>query len=122
MRKGARDLLKEIEKELKKRKWGAAVRLEVDARAQCPKMIDFLLHVLEIHHKDLYVIDGPPLDLTFLSDFCNHVKKDFDQLIYQTLIPPSLPPRIFMKTKVSMMLYVDEMYSYTIHTNHLNLL
>lgn len=87
---GARDLLKEIEKELKKRKWGAAVRLEVDARAQCPKMIDFLLHVLEIHHKDLYVIDGP-LDLTFLSDFCNHVKKDFDQLIYQTLIPQ--PPQ-----------------------------
>ncbi|MCG3057068.1 hypothetical protein KZ287_33415, partial [Escherichia coli] len=28
---GARDLLKEIEKELKKRKWGAAVRLEVKA-------------------------------------------------------------------------------------------
>ncbi len=35
---GARDLLKEIEKELKKRKWGAAVRLEVDARENNPEM------------------------------------------------------------------------------------
>ncbi|MGP4042087.1 RNA degradosome polyphosphate kinase [Gracilibacillus sp. D59] len=83
---GARDLLKEIEKELKKRKWGAAVRLEVDARENNPEMIDFLLHVLEIHKKDLYIINGP-LDLTFLADFYGHIRKEFEHLVYETLIP-----------------------------------
>ncbi|KAB8129368.1 RNA degradosome polyphosphate kinase [Gracilibacillus oryzae] len=87
---GARDLLKEIEKELKKRKWGAAVRLEVDAREENPQMIEFLLHVLEIHHKDLYIINGP-LDLTFLADFYSTLKKDYEHLVYQTLIPQ--PPQ-----------------------------
>ncbi|WP_163539540.1 RNA degradosome polyphosphate kinase [Gracilibacillus sp. YIM 98692] len=87
---GARDLLKEIEKELKKRKWGAAVRLEVEGKQRDPQMVDFLLHALEIHHKDLYIVDGP-LDLTFLSDFYSHVKKDYEHLIFQTLIPQ--PPQ-----------------------------
>ncbi|SHN28316.1 RNA degradosome polyphosphate kinase [Gracilibacillus kekensis] len=87
---GARDLLKEIEKELKKRKWGAAVRLEVDARENNTEMTEFLLNVLEIHRKDLYVINGP-LDLTFLDDFYNHIKKDNENLIYETLIPQ--PPQ-----------------------------
>ncbi|MGN8646872.1 RNA degradosome polyphosphate kinase [Gracilibacillus sp. HCP3S3_G5_1] len=83
---GARDLLKEIEKELKKRKWGAAVRLEVDARENNPEMIEFLLHVLEIHKKDLYIINGP-LDLTFLFEFYSHIKKEYEHLVYETLIP-----------------------------------
>ncbi|MDX8046904.1 RNA degradosome polyphosphate kinase [Gracilibacillus sp. S3-1-1] len=83
---GARDLLKEIEKELKKRKWGAAVRLEVDEREYAQGMVDFLLRVLEIHEKDLYLINGP-LDLTFLQDFYGHVKKDYEHLLYETLIP-----------------------------------
>lgn len=83
---GARDLLKEIEKELKKRKWGAAVRLEVDARENNPDMIEFLLHVLEIHKKDLYIINGP-LDLTFLFEFYSHIKKEYEHLVYETLIP-----------------------------------
>ncbi|WP_058306052.1 RNA degradosome polyphosphate kinase [Gracilibacillus massiliensis] len=83
---GARDLLKEIEKELKKRKWGAAVRLEVDARENNTEMTEFLLNVLEIHKKDLYIINGP-LDLTFLDDFYSHVKKEYENLVYETLIP-----------------------------------
>ncbi|SER58023.1 polyphosphate kinase [Gracilibacillus ureilyticus] len=87
---GARDLLKEIEKELKKRKWGAAVRLEVDAREENPQMIEFLLHVLEIHRKDLYIIHGP-LDLTFLADFYSTLKKEYEHLVFQTLIPQ--PPQ-----------------------------
>ncbi|ENH97994.1 polyphosphate kinase [Gracilibacillus halophilus YIM-C55.5] len=87
---GASDLLKEIEKELKKRKWGAAVRLEVDARHADPTMIEFLLRVLEIHRKDLYLIYGP-LDLTFLDDFYDVLKDDYEDLIYQTFIPQ--PPK-----------------------------
>ncbi|GAB2534519.1 RNA degradosome polyphosphate kinase [Gracilibacillus alcaliphilus] len=83
---GAHDLLREIEKELKKRKFGAAVRLEVEAKGHAPEMVDFLLHVLEIHKKDLYIVNGP-LDLTCLADFYSQVKQDYEHLVYETLIP-----------------------------------
>lgn len=82
----AHDLLKEIEKELKKRKFGAALRLEMNTMEQDPNITPFLLHELEIHEKDLYIVDGP-LDLTCLNDFYNQVKHDHEQLIYETLIP-----------------------------------
>ncbi|MFD1385598.1 RNA degradosome polyphosphate kinase [Oceanobacillus oncorhynchi subsp. oncorhynchi] len=82
----AHDLLKEIEKELKKRKFGEAVRLEMNAMEQDPSITSFLLHELEIHEKDLYIVDGP-LDLTCLNDFYDQVKHDFEYLIYETFIP-----------------------------------
>ncbi|RCW62986.1 RNA degradosome polyphosphate kinase [Saliterribacillus persicus] len=83
---GARDLLKEIEKELKKRKWGAAVRLEVNEKDYDPDVVDFLLHVLEIHKKDLYIVNGP-LDLTFLFDFYKLGAANHEDLVYETLMP-----------------------------------
>ncbi|RDW16474.1 RNA degradosome polyphosphate kinase [Oceanobacillus arenosus] len=83
---GARDLLKEIEKELRKRKWGAAVRLEVRGKKYDATIVNFLLNVLEIHKDDLYIIDGP-LDLTFLFRFYKDALVDHENLIYQTLIP-----------------------------------
>lgn len=77
---GAEDLLKEIEKELKKRKWGAAVRLEIDW--QMDKAVrDILQEALEVHPRDIYPIHGP-IDLTkffgFIQmpgyeDLCNEV-------------------------------------------------
>ena len=60
----AADLLKEIEESLKQRKWGDAIRLEIDKKAN-PKLIEMLKDFLEIHKRDIYLIDGP-LDLTFL--------------------------------------------------------
>ncbi|MBH0228613.1 RNA degradosome polyphosphate kinase [Halobacillus yeomjeoni] len=87
---GARDLLKEIEKELKKRKWGAAVRLEVREEKYDQKVVHFLLRVLEIHKDDLYLIGGP-LDLTFLFGFHKKLAGIKDYLIYEKLIPQ--PPR-----------------------------
>ncbi|NCU19032.1 RNA degradosome polyphosphate kinase [Pallidibacillus pasinlerensis] len=83
---GARDLLKEIEKELKNRKWGAAVRLEVREGKYNHSTIEFLLNVLEIHEKDLYIVDGP-LDLTFLFKFYKRLKDDYDYLVYEPLVP-----------------------------------
>ena len=65
---GARDLLKEIEEELKKRKWGAAVRLEVKSSTCNDFILHYLQEELEIHYKDMYVIEGA-VDLTFFSDF-----------------------------------------------------
>ncbi|WP_226576519.1 RNA degradosome polyphosphate kinase [Halobacillus litoralis] len=87
---GARDLLKEIEKELKKRKWGAAVRLEVRDGKYDEKVIHFLLKVLEIHKDDLYITNGP-LDLTFLFKFHKTFEEVKDHLYYETLMPQ--PPR-----------------------------
>ncbi|MBA2174670.1 RNA degradosome polyphosphate kinase [Halobacillus locisalis] len=87
---GARDLLKEIEKELKKRKWGAAVRLEVRSEKYDEKVVSFLLKVLEIHKDDLYITNGP-LDLTFLFKFHKTLADLKDHLTYETLMPQ--PPR-----------------------------
>ena len=60
----AADLLKEIEKQIKKRQWGEAIRLEIEANLD-PALIKILKKELEIEEGDVYKIDGP-LDLTFL--------------------------------------------------------
>ncbi len=83
---GARDLLKEIEKELKKRKWGAAVRLEVCEDSIDNTILQFLANTLEIHEKDIYSLNGP-LDLSFLFSFYNEIIGNKEHLCYQTLIP-----------------------------------
>ncbi|QPC48351.1 RNA degradosome polyphosphate kinase [Mangrovibacillus cuniculi] len=82
---GARDLLLEIEKELKKRKWGAAVRLEIRAGEMDEEMIDYLLDELEVHKNDLYEIDGP-LDLTSLFSFIKLVQPYREHLLYPSFI------------------------------------
>ncbi|MBA2874179.1 RNA degradosome polyphosphate kinase [Thermaerobacillus caldiproteolyticus] len=87
---GARDLLKEIEKELKKRKWGAAVRLEMSKHGFDPFIFMYLLDELKIHGRDVYQIDGP-LDLTFLFQFYKELSTFKEHLVYETLIPQ--PPR-----------------------------
>jgi polyphosphate kinase len=83
---GARDLLKEIEKELKNRKRGAAVRLEIQKNGFDPCVLHYLTEELEIHPKDVYEIDGP-LDLTIFFYFYNKMKNSLDHLVYETLIP-----------------------------------
>ncbi|WP_404900589.1 RNA degradosome polyphosphate kinase [Priestia filamentosa] len=87
---GARDLLREIEKELRKRKWGAAVRLEVKGEQYDHHVLNYLKKELEVHNKDVYSINAP-LDLTFLFSFYKTVSMTHDHLIYEALIPQ--PPR-----------------------------
>ena len=60
----AEDLLKEIEKQIKKRQWGQAIRLEVPAGTD-KKLLDFIVKELGVEDNEIYSIDGP-LDLTFL--------------------------------------------------------
>lgn len=60
----AADLLKEIEKQLKKRQWGQAIRLEVQGNID-KQLLKKLKSELNITDSDIYRIDGP-LDLTFL--------------------------------------------------------
>jgi polyphosphate kinase len=80
------DLLEEIEEELKKRKWGAAVRLEVQQRDSDVKLIDFLSEELEIHSKDVYLVKAP-LDLTFLFSLSKIVKASHESLAARSYIP-----------------------------------
>lgn len=60
----AEDLLKEIEKQLKKRRWGEAIRLEIEENAD-KRLLKRLKKELDIHTGDIFSINGP-LDLTFL--------------------------------------------------------
>ena len=61
------DLMKEIERSLRKRKRGAAVRLEINATDD-KYLKDFLMKNLDLEARDVYEIQGP-LDLTFLNKF-----------------------------------------------------
>ena len=54
----ADDLLKTIQKELRRRERGSAVRLEVTADAP-PELIAFLRAALKLEPDDVYVLDGP---------------------------------------------------------------
>lgn len=85
---GAQDLLKEIEKELKKRKWGAAIRLEIQQNGYSPGILHYLKEELEIQQNDIYEIDGP-LDLTTFFNFYNKMEDSFQHLVYDDLIPQS---------------------------------
>ena len=60
----ASDLLKEIEKQLKKRQRGYAIRLEV-ANGMDSRLLNFLQKEFEVTDEKVFKIDGP-LDLTFL--------------------------------------------------------
>ncbi|MEK4669844.1 RNA degradosome polyphosphate kinase [Niallia sp. FSL R7-0271] len=82
----AEDLLLEIEEELKKRKRGAAVRLEYQMSQSNQGVIDYLRKVLEIHSKDVYVVQAP-LDLTFLFSFYKKVAATHEHLTARTFIP-----------------------------------
>ncbi|HDX9588505.1 TPA: RNA degradosome polyphosphate kinase [Bacillus pseudomycoides] len=83
---GARDLLKVIEKELKKRKWGAAVRLEVGTDNLDKRVLSLLYEVLEVKDEDVYMIGGP-LDLTCLFALYKKLASTYEHLIYPAFIP-----------------------------------
>ncbi|RKJ44901.1 RNA degradosome polyphosphate kinase, partial [Butyricicoccus sp. 1XD8-22] len=83
---GAQDLLVEIEKELKKRKWGVGSRLEVRDGEMSDEVLDYLLDEFEIQESDVYKIDGP-LDLTFLFSFVKKISAGREHLVYESFIP-----------------------------------
>ena len=87
---GADDLLHEIEEELKKRKWGACVRLEVQRHCYDEQVVDYLKEELEIHNKDVYFVQSP-IDLTFLFSFCKTIELTHEHLVHPSFIPQ--PPR-----------------------------
>lgn len=60
----AADLLKEIQKQLKKRQWGEVIRLEVE-EGMDTRLLKILKKEFAIKDPDIFYINGP-LDLTFL--------------------------------------------------------
>lgn len=78
----AEDLLKEIEKQIKKRQWGEAIRLEVEDGID-RKLLKRLKNELNVSGDEIFQIPGP-IDLTFLmkmyglSGFDNLKKKSFE--------------------------------------------
>ncbi|MEB6043961.1 RNA degradosome polyphosphate kinase [Staphylococcus pseudoxylosus] len=83
---GAEDLLIEIERFLKERKRGTAVRLEVDGRDATHEDIVWIMNQLEVHDNDVYFLDGP-LDLTMLSDLVGHLSNKLKHLKYNKYVP-----------------------------------
>ncbi|MBO4376649.1 MAG: RNA degradosome polyphosphate kinase [Lachnospiraceae bacterium] len=65
----AADLLKEIEKQLKKRQWGQVIRLEV-LKDMDKRLLKLLIKELSVETGDVYRVNGP-LDLTFLLEMYN---------------------------------------------------
>ena len=72
----AEDLMLEIEKQLKRRQWGQAIRLEVEEGID-KRLLKILEEDLHVGKEDIYTINGP-LDLTFLMKL--YGLKGFDHL------------------------------------------
>ena len=81
------DLLEEIKKQLKKRRWGDVIRLEIDEKAD-RKLLRVLKKELEIEQEDIYFIGGP-LDLTFLMKV--YGMDGFDALRDKPYTPQPVP-------------------------------
>ncbi len=79
----AADLLKEIQKQLKKRQWGEVIRLEV-ADNMDKRLLKELKKQLLVEDETVYKINGP-LDLTFLSKVGG--LDGFDHLKYPKYTP-----------------------------------
>ncbi len=87
---GAEDLLLEIEKSLKQRKWGAAIRLEIDHRAD-RRLLAILEKALEVEPGFVYSIYGP-LNLDFLMK--SLYKLNYPALKYKPYAPRRLRPAV----------------------------
>ncbi|MDE6312680.1 MAG: RNA degradosome polyphosphate kinase [Lachnospiraceae bacterium] len=83
----AEDLLKEIERKLKKRQWGEAIRLEVEDTID-KRLLKILKKELRIREEDIFKIPGP-LDLTFLMKM--YGMERFEALKYPKYKPQPVP-------------------------------
>ncbi len=82
----ASDLLKEIQKQLKKRQWGEAIRLEVEDKMD-KRLLKLLRKELNIKEDSIFKIVGP-LDLTFLMKM--YGMDGFDALRYPRHVPAAV--------------------------------
>lgn len=81
------DLLEEIKRQIKKRQWGAAIKLEVHEKID-KRLLEILKKNLEIDDNEIYYINGP-LDLTFLMKV--YGLEGFESLKQKKHIPQPVP-------------------------------
>ncbi len=84
----AEDLLKEIEKQIKRRQWGQAIRLETAAGID-KKLLSRIASELDVEDNEIYNIEGP-IDLTFLMKM--YKLEGFDDLKEHSYNPPQVVP------------------------------
>ncbi|MBU3161455.1 RNA degradosome polyphosphate kinase [Clostridium frigoris] len=82
---GAEDLLEAIEESLKQRRWGKAVRLEIE-KGMNNKLLEILEMELEISKEQEYIINGQ-IDLTFLMKIGRI--NGYEKLEYKPIKPQS---------------------------------
>lgn len=87
----ADDLLRALQQELRKRRFGSPVRLEVSA--QMPDdMLSYLMESIGVEPDDVYVVDGP-LNVLDLSLLCELDRPDLKYRPLRTTIPEPLRDR-----------------------------
>ncbi|QQS44822.1 MAG: polyphosphate kinase 1 [Acidobacteriota bacterium] len=82
----AGDLLKTVEQQIRQRRFGFGVRLEVSA-GMSPHMVKLLCHSLKLEEQDVYTIDGP----INMPDLMALYKLDLPEL-KDTPFTPTTPP------------------------------
>ena len=98
----AADLLKEIQKQLKKRQWGEVIRLEVEEKID-ERLLKILRKEFDVRSEEIFYINGP-LDLTFLMKM--YGLEGYDHLKTPKHIPAPVPefigePDIFARIRKS---------------------
>lgn len=78
----ADDLLKTVEAQLRQRRFGSCVRLEVDTTMPA-SMVNYLRQALDLEENDVYTIDGP----LNVSDFMALYKLDYPHLKDKSFTP-----------------------------------
>lgn len=89
------DLLHEIERQIKKRQWGEAIKLEVQENID-KRLLKILKTNLNMNVNDIYYINGP-LDLTFLMKV--YSLEGFEKLKAPNY-EPQMPPRLLQEVNI----------------------
>ncbi len=76
----AEDLLKEIEEQVRKRRFGEIIRLEVEEDID-PDILEFITTELKISEDDIFSVNGP-IDLTFLMKVYGNLEDDHPDICY----------------------------------------
>jgi polyphosphate kinase len=87
----ADDLLRALQTELRRRRFGAPVRLEVDS-GMSDSMLDYLTNSLGLESDDVYPVDGP-LNIADLSALCDLNRPDLKFRPLRTSVPAALNTR-----------------------------
>jgi polyphosphate kinase len=106
------DFAESVMSELKNRKRGAAVRLEID-KSVTSDIIEFLKDHLSLSKKHMFFIDGP-IDLTFLEEFYDILKRKYPSLCYPYKSP--VDPSIFKNEHVMSVIEKEDVI--LLHPHH----